>query len=180
MNQIDISSTPLIVVDVQNGFVNDNSRGVLPNIVSLINTWRQSGGPIIFTKFINDPDSFWRSLIGWSRLATSPETDIISELDTTGATVVEKNTYTSFTPDVASLFRTHKWTHVVICGIATDGCVLKTSVDAFEKRIIPIVISDACASHAGQRLHEAGILLLSRYIGTKQVVSINELQEATS
>jgi len=61
---------------------------------------------------------------------------------------------------------------LVLCGIATDGCVLKTAVDAFERGIEPVVVVDACASHAGNAVHEAGLLLLGRFIGAGQLRSV--------
>lgn len=57
-----------------------------------------------------------------------------------------------------------------MCGIASDGCVLKTAVDVFEQGIVPVVLKDLTASHAGEAVHEAGILLISRFIGQDQVV----------
>jgi nicotinamidase-related amidase len=60
---------------------------------------------------------------------------------------------------------------LVLCGIATDGCVLKSAVDAFERGIEPVVVTDACASHAGREIHEAGLLLLARFIGPGQLKS---------
>jgi len=60
------------------------------------------------------------------------------------------------------------------CGIATDGCVLKTAVDLFEAGIRPVVLTDAVSSHAGDEVHQAGLLLISRFIGGEQLVTSEE------
>jgi len=52
---------------------------------------------------------------------------------------------------------------------------LKSAVDAFERDIEPVVITDACASHAGGAVHEAGLLLLGRFIGKDQLRLAAEL-----
>ncbi len=69
---------------------------------------------------------------------------------------------------------------LLLIGIATDGCVLKTAVDAFEQGLTPIVLSDLCASHAGNQVHEAGLLLIGRFIGKDQIISSKELLERLS
>lgn len=179
MQTIEISKTPLIIIDVQNGFVNDNSKCALPDIKRLIDLWHAKAAPVIFTKFINPPGSFWRTLIGWNRLAEAPETDIFPEIQPTKDDLVfEKHTYTSFTQEVLNLFQQKKWTAAVLCGIATDGCVLKTGVDAFEKQITPFIVGTACGSHAGPQLHEAGLLLLLRFVGKHQILSFEQLEKS--
>lgn len=175
---------PLIVVDVQNGFVNDNSRHVLPAIQQLLTVWVEKGWPVFMTRFLNPPDSQWERLIGWSRLRTSPEIDLHPALHafTPHAIVVEKVSYTSLTGEVATAFAEQSWNTAVLCGIATDGCVLKTAVDLFEypeRSITPIVVRDACASHAGASIHQAGLTLLERFIGRSQVVDCSTLLSPT-
>ena len=83
---------------------------------------------------------------------------------------MDKTIYSLFSPEGAKLVREHGWTDLLVCGIATDGCVLKTAVDAFEAGYTPWVLRDACASHAGSAVHEAGLLLASRFIGRDQVL----------
>ena len=67
-----------------------------------------------------------------------------------------------------------------LCSIGTDGCVLKTAVDLFEAGIRPLVLADFCASHGGPACHEAGLLLLRRFIGARQVVEADVAPETGS
>jgi nicotinamidase-related amidase len=64
---------------------------------------------------------------------------------------------------------------VVVCGIATDSCVLATAIDLFEYGLRPIVVKDACGSHAGRKAHEAGLFIIERFIGSKQLVMSSDL-----
>jgi nicotinamidase-related amidase len=165
----------LLVVDMQNGFLGRRSQLVLPSVVKLVEAFKERGLPIVFTRFHNHPGSPYERLIGWTRLRTSPETDLHPDLEPFAADVVDKEVYTAFTPSFISLVERNRWNTIAICGVATDGCVLKTAVDAFERDLIPLVVSDACASHAGEDVHSAGLMLIERFIGKNQIMSIEML-----
>jgi len=165
----------LIVVDVQNGFVNANSEHVVKPIFNFAQRWIDGGGEVIATKFINQVGGPWETLIHWTRLQGSPETDLHPTVrplfeSSERCHVIEKTTYSSINDEVLKFLSGRVIRNIYICGIATDGCVLKTAVDVFEKRITPIVLTDLCASHAGQEIHEAGLLLTGRFIGRDQLV----------
>ena len=145
------SKPALVVVDVQNGFVNDESRHVVPRIVELVRSWP---GPVAFSRFFNRPGSSYERLIGWSKLQGPPETDLVDELQPYASTVIDKVGYSFFSTEGASLAAEQGWSEVYFCGIDTDMCVLKSAVDAFELGLTPYVIADASASHAGPRAHE--------------------------
>lgn len=167
------ASTALLVVDMQNGFVNHNSEHIVPNIRRLLD--RGGWSIVLFTRFINQPESPYVRWIGWSRFMASPETDIIEPLRPFAREVVDKHGYSAFVPAVGKLLSKRKIARVVLCGVATDGCVLKTAVDAFERDVEPVVVADACASHAGQAIHDAALLLIPRFIGRKQVRTTDEV-----
>lgn len=165
----------LIVVDMQNGFVNSRSNGVVEPLRDFLASWIKRGLPVILTRFINLPGSQWETLIHWTRLQESPETDlnplIAGVVDgQPNVHIVDKTTYSSLNPEVLSILAELKPERLLLCGIASDGCVLKTAVDAFEQGFVPVVLKDLIASHAGQAVHEAGLLLISRFIGQDQVV----------
>ena len=72
------------------------------------------------------------------------------------------------------------WKEVVIRGLDTESCVLKTAVNAFELGYTPLVVEDLCASHAGREAHEAGIFVASRFIGKKQIIRTGQLRAGMS
>ena len=88
---------------------------------------------------------------------------------------VEKGTYTLFNDAGAELVTNRGWSDLLITGIDTESCVLKTAVDAFEHDLTPWVLSDMVASHDGPTLHEAGLLLAGRFIGPDQIASTKEI-----
>lgn len=177
---MDPSTTPLFVIDVQNGFVNDESRHVVPVIADLIEQWETAGGPVLFSRYFNHPDSPFVRLLNWTALQDSPETDIVPELAEHAARaheIVDKVKYSAFAMDVVNDFRDHGWTDVVLCGIATDSCVLKTAADAFENGIAPWIVTDACASEAGDDVHQAGLTVARRMIGRRQLITMQDVAD---
>ena len=164
------NSTALIVIDMQNGFLGEKSRHVIPSVLELVQQFKSRGLPIVFTRFHNEPNSQYEKLIGWKRLRSSPETELTKELVPYAELVVDKEIYSAFTPNFAETVREKGWNTLIVCGVATDGCVLKTAVDAFERGLLPIVVEDACSSHAGAEVHQAGLMLIGRFIGKAQVM----------
>ena len=171
MTDADDAATMLLVVDVQNGFLNEHTRHILTVVNALMGAFAARNQAVALTRFVNRPGSGFDRWIGWTRFMHSPENDICDELDAGAAPVFIKHGYTAFTPAFEKHLGTLGIGRLVLCGIATDGCVLKSAVDAFERGIEPLVATDACASHGGHEVHEAGLLLLGRFIGKDQLRS---------
>jgi nicotinamidase-related amidase len=171
----------LVVIDVQNGFTTEHSQPVVPVIVDLVRRWQAAHGDVVFSRYLNYADSPFERLIGWTKMADSPETDFVPELAPyvgPHTPVVDKYIYTLFSPEGTQLVDEHGWTDLYLCGIDTDSCVLKTAVDAFERNLTPWILKDACASHAGPEAHAAGLFIAGRFIGTNQIVQTASLPES--
>jgi nicotinamidase-related amidase len=173
---VDPDRTALVVVDVQNGFITDLSRPVVPVIKDLVDRWTATGRPIVFTRYLNHPGSMFEKLLDWRKVTHSPETDIVPELAdaATRADVIDKHGYTLFNDTGRALVADHGWTDLVFCGIDTEICVLKSAVDAFEAGITPWIITDASASHSSVAAHDAGILIGRRFIGPAQFITTTQ------
>jgi nicotinamidase-related amidase len=120
----------LVVVDIQNGFVRDASRHVVPVISGLVDRWQQAGLDVVFTRYFNFSGSQFERLFGWTGLQGPPETDIapqLAEQASHATAIVDKQIDSLFTTVGTELVRRHGWTDLYICGIATESCVLKTA-----------------------------------------------------
>lgn len=161
----------LLIIDVQNGFVNDPTRHVPNAIRALLDERGPEFSVRIATKFINAEGSNFRRLIEWRRLAQSPETDLAPEIVDQVDEVIEKNTYSAIgriTELLGEEIRT-----VYVCGIDTDVCVLQNAAGLFDAGLTPFVLYDACATNGGAEAHAATFELLGRTIGRKQVISLS-------
>jgi nicotinamidase-related amidase len=169
----------LVIIDVQNGFITDGSRGVVPVIASLVERWQNAGGDVVFTRYINYPGSPYERLIKWTALRDSPQIDIVAELlpyAEKATAVVDKKIYSLFADEAGrALVADHGWTDIYVCGIDTESCVLKTAVDAFELDLTPWVIKDASASHTGQAGHDIGLFVTQRFIGEGQLINVADI-----
>lgn len=170
------TQSALLVIDVQNGFVNEHSRHVVPIIRDLVEQWTRAGHAALFTRYHNYEGSPYQRLIGWNGLRSAPQTDLAPELqpyaEAPTAKVLDKRTYTALTDEGRELLA--GYTDLYLCGIATDGCVLKTALDAFDGDYTPWVIEDACASnatrHPAAEIHRSALMLMSRLIGSGQLI----------
>lgn len=163
---------------MQNGFVNHDSRLVVSPVADLVARWSAAGRPVDFTRYFNYPDSPSERFFPWRRLQETPESDIVPELAEAAGharAVVDKTGYTLFTPESAELIRRTGWTHLAFCEIATGSCVVKSAADAFERGYAPWTVTDSCASDAGPDVHDAGLLVAPRLIGTGQLVNIDHV-----
>jgi nicotinamidase-related amidase len=161
----------LLVIDMQNGFLGERSRHVIGHVVHLISECQQRSIPVVLTRFQNREGSPYETLIRWRRLRGETETALTKELQNIPGTVIDKDFYSAFTPEFEQLLDENGWKTLIHCGVATESCVMKTAVDAFERNLTPVVISDACASHAGVEIHNAGLMILERFIGRDQIVT---------
>jgi nicotinamidase-related amidase len=170
----------LVVVDVQNGFITEHSKSVVPVIVDLVHKWQGGYGSVIFTRYRNYPGSPFERLIGWTRMAGGQEVELVTELTPfVGPTtpVIDKYVYTLFTPEGIRVVEDCGWTDLYICGIDTDTCVLKTAVDAFERDLTPWILKDACASHLIPEAHAAGLFVARQFIGRNQIIHTGNLSK---
>lgn len=88
---------------------------------------------------------------------------------------VDKPGYTLFTDHGTQVIADGGWSDLVFCGLTTESCVCKSAVDAFERDFTPWVVTDACGSHGGVEAHEAGLLVLRRFIGQGQMIASTDL-----
>lgn len=156
----------LMIIDVQKGFINPWTAHVPALVEALQGDFRRA----LVTRFFNPPGSMHRRLIGWKRFAPDSDDVALAFTPRADARIVDKSTYTCLSDTLRDELRRDGIGRVYLCGIATDNCVLKTAVDLFEAGIEPVVLADACASHGGPECHEAGLMLLRRFIGEGQVV----------
>jgi|SRR5579871_6246834 len=160
---------PLLVVDVQRGFINDYTRHVPGRVRRLIEMGNY--GPVLFTRFVNAPGSPYQQLLRWHAMSNPPETDLVDELTglATDDNVYCKQGFTGMPKELAQRLRDDKLTQVSIVGIDTDMCVLKVAMDVFDLGIEPVILVDCCASTSGLQSHLAGLAILSRNIGPHQL-----------
>tara|TARA_Y100000310_G_C20529266_1_gene737621 strand:- start:448 stop:957 length:510 start_codon:yes stop_codon:yes gene_type:complete len=158
----------LVVIDMQKGFMNENTKHIIPKIESLIK--KNLFDYVLFTQFINTNGSQYEKLLQWSELKNSPQIDIVDELEKYSGNLFKKNYYTSCTEEFVGFLEKNDIKELYFAGVDTNICVTKTSVDIFEKGYIPYILSDYCASHTGPEYHKFALKNLEKFIGEKSII----------
>lgn len=156
----------LLIVDVQNGFINEKTK----HIPFLVEKLQYSYDFVIATRFINLPDSPYRRLIKWSHLSPGTDEVELAFKPKEDVIIIDKYIYSCVDDYFMRLLMDQKIDSVDICGIDTDICVTKCAVDLFERNITPFVLKDYCATHANSDIQNSALVILSRYIGKSQII----------
>ncbi|MEU4655112.1 isochorismatase family cysteine hydrolase [Streptomyces sp. NPDC023723] len=175
---VDPQSTALLVIDVQQGFVNHHSRGVIPAVVRLVKGWQAAGAPVVLSRFHNVPGSPYEKITGWTRLRTPEEQALVADLlpfATSAAAIIDKPQASVFTSEGARTIREAGWTDLVLCGIDTDACVYDSAIAAYQSGYRPWIVTDACASTGGPDYHDAALMLAARNLGANQLVTSDNI-----
>lgn len=132
---IDVRNAALIVVDPQNGFLNEHTRPVLAPMADLVVRWQEAGGRFLISRYHNYPGSPYERLLDWHEVYGPPDTDICDELGAhvpRAEAVIDKTGYTALNDAALKVIAAQSWTDLVFCGMDTDTCVLKSVADAFD------------------------------------------------
>lgn len=159
----------LLVVDVQNGFVSERTKHIVPLLQNLLTSGRFRH--VVFSQFENMDSSPYEVLLGWHRLKSLEERKIVKELEPYAKDILKKTVYSSVNDFLKEYIKKNNITTVYIAGIDTDCCVLTSAVDIFQIGVRPVVLSEYCASNGGMDSHTAALRVLGRLIGEKQIVS---------
>ncbi|MBG1258045.1 isochorismatase family cysteine hydrolase [Nostoc commune] len=159
----------LFIIDIQNGFITPNTNHVPQRVKSLLE--QNIFEHVIFTRFINTPNSPYVKYLNWHDLTSQVEQNIVAEIEPFAQVIFDKTIYTACNEETLDFLKRNDIQKVFICGLDTDSCVLKTAIDFFENNIIPYVLEYYSASTGGDKFHQASLLVLSQMIGVNNIVT---------
>jgi nicotinamidase-related amidase len=160
----------LLVIDMQRYFVTEGGRAYLPlsahslpNVMALIEHFRNTDEPIIFTRHAHATDGSDLGLLGtfWEHMPEDGDEE--AELDSRikpieEEKVITKNRYSAFVgTDLEEYLRKEKIDTVLITGVMTNLCCETTARDAFMRDFNVVFVADATASK-NEAMHEATLL----------------------
>ena len=156
--------------------------GLIPNIVKLIDTFRQKSRPIIFTRHAHTKEEDTGQMSRWWKnelpLIDDSFSEIIPNLKPEKSDlVITKSRYSAFeNTNLDSYLKSQKIQNVVICGVMTNLCVETTARHAFMKDFQPIIVEDACATK-NIEFHKASLLNLG--YGFAHIIKTNDVIHGT-
>lgn len=183
----DIASSALLVIDMQNFFLDKKSHAYVPsapivlqNILEIVRLFRQKSRPIVFTYYaVKTGES--PGIMGewWNDVVYENQDDakIVSELAPQPLDIViRKKTYSAFyETDLEELLRSKKVTQLVVTGLLTNLCCETTARDAFVRDFRVFFVADGTAAY-NEEMHLASLKNLA--YGFVTPLTTKQLQEA--
>ena len=184
---IETGKPALLVLDMQNYFLDPGSHAFVPSAPDLVQPLRELAElfesrdlPVIYTKHGNTPENAGAMARKWRTLPSpdDPMSGICCSFDTSWSAVVEKTQYDAFlgTP-LQSLLEQLSVTAVVVTGLMTDLCCETTARAAFTRGYDVVFPVNGTAT-LNMELHRATTLNLSH--GFTPPVSIGAVRKAIS
>lgn len=129
----------LIVVDLQNGFMNKSNYIALKDKIEKLIT-NSNYEKIIFTKYLNNKtkNSFFIDKVNYTQLTTNDEQEICLPMPN-NAIVFEKYGYGLEQKDLEKL-KSYGEHEVDICGLKADACVYAIALQCFDNNIYPNIL----------------------------------------
>ncbi|PXA76328.1 cysteine hydrolase [Auritidibacter ignavus] len=136
---------------------------------------RARGLSVIRTRFVRDPHETgsWRAYYDrWNQFRLDPEDPIWDLTSPSDDTVVDRPTFGKWTEGLER--HVDRDSALVVCGVATDCCVLSTVFSAIDAGQRVVVVEDACAG-ATPELHREAIRLIELQSPHVTTVSTSEV-----
>ncbi|HHS49641.1 MAG TPA: cysteine hydrolase [candidate division Zixibacteria bacterium] len=171
--RVEPSKAVLMVIDMQNFFLDESSptfteggTAIVPNVRRLIETFRSTGRPVIFTRHVHHPDDIDIGIMGWwwdgKCVEGSPESEIYRELaPLPNEKIISKHRYSAFyNTDLETVLRCMKIEDIVITGVMTNLCCESTARDAYFRDYRVFFPADATGA-AREEFHVASLMNLA-------------------
>ena len=152
----------IIVVDLQKDNVGRFCQTIIPNVRLLLREARVRGIPVIFACDSRYPDDFiFKSGHPLRTIRGTEGVKVIDDLEPAATDViVEKRMLSAFFgTDLDFTLRQRGINTLIVTGVATWACVLKTVFDAAEMGYEVIVPADCCASPVPEG-HESALKVM--------------------
>ncbi len=165
----------LVIVDMQNGFINENTAHLPHKITEFISSHNDFDS-IIATRYCNTPETACYKLNDWKEcMADTYDAELVSDISPYITQIFDKTTYSGFTSAFREFIKTKCFDKLYFCGVNTDCCVLATVLSCYDSVQDCVVISDLCASTLGEEKHRNALVLLKDNITEKRVLKSDHI-----
>ena len=176
--RFDPANCALLVLDMQNYFIDENSHAyvpsapaIIPGLVDLIDLFYKNKRSVVFTRHVSDRSP--ATMLKWWRDTTASDdrrSEIISTLDTTDGIILEKSTYDAFLhTDLENILRAKGVVEIVICGVMTHLCCETTARSAFNRNFNVFFPIDGTATY-NESFHLSTLMNLSHGFAIPKVM----------
>ena len=156
----------LLVIDLQNDFINESSKNAIKEIGKLVNSNKYD--KVLFTRFINSSNNPTYTKLNYKGCFTDEGISIC--IDTKDNVVLDKGTYSAYNQELINYINDNNIDNIYICGIDVECCVLATTYNLFENNYNVYVLKDYVYSMYGNNRKENAIEILKANIGDKYII----------
>ena len=156
----------LLVIDLQNDFINEYTKSSINEIRKLIDSKKYD--KVLFTRFINSYNNPTYTKLNYEGCFTDEGISIC--IDTDDNTVLDKGTYSAYNQELINYIKDNNINNIYICGIDIECCVLATAYNLFENNYNVYVLKDYVYSMYGNNRKENAINILKSNIGDKYII----------
>ena len=160
-----------LIIDMQNGFINNFTEGLIPKILDF---QAQIGDSVITagTRYINHEHTACYVFEGWKSCMTgTEEAEIVRELRGCMQRVFDKDKYSCWNEEMKVFVRENKIKKIYFAGVNTGCCVLNSILDCYNDLVDCAVVEDLCGSTSGIEEHEAALTVLRSCITEERVIT---------
>ena len=161
-----IDNNLLIIIDLQNEFINEYTNNSINEIKTLINSNKYNN--IIFTRFINSNNNPTFTKLKWNGCLDEESKKIC--IDTNNYKILDKETYSAYNNELIKYLNDNRIDNIYLCGIDIECCVLITALNLFENGYNVYVLKDYSYCTNGIDRKNNAIEILKRNIGKDRVI----------
>lgn len=168
----------IIILDMVKHFENkEHVKKIIPNIQTLLKAAKESGTPVVYVCDMHRPtDKLYFELSRYEPhcLIGTNSGDVIDEIKPEKPDlIVRKRNLSGFhATDLEITLRAMGVDRIILAGASTDGCVLFTGADGYQRYFRTTVLNDCTSSARGVDWHEWALKIMENV--RIEVLSSNE------
>ena len=156
----------LLVIDLQNAFINENTISSIKDIENLVNSNKYD--KVLFTRFVNSLNNPVYTKLKYDGCIEEESKKIC--IDTKDNKVIDKNTYSAYNQELIDYIKSNNIKNIYLCGIDVECCVLITALNLFENNYNVYVLKDYVYCMAGDKVKNEAINILKFDIGDNYII----------
>lgn len=156
----------LLVIDLQNEFINEYTKASIKDISSLIDSNKYKN--IVFTRFINDENNPTYKKLNYHGCMDEEKRHIC--INTCNSKIIDKSTYSAYNQELINYILANNIKNIYICGIDIECCVLITAMNLFENGYDVSILKDYVYCTHGEERKNNALEILKENIGESNLL----------
>lgn len=167
----------LVIVDMQMGFINENTVGLVDKIEKFLGKHQDKFTEIIGTRYINDENTACYKFEHWKEcMYDTKDVEFEPQLEKFMTAKFDKDKYSCWKGDFITYVKNKHIDKLYFIGVNTGCCVLHSVLDAYNDLQDCAVISSLCGSTNGDYSHRIALQVLDEIITKQRVISTTQFE----